>query len=304
MLDFSGAIVKMNEDGSACLTLAAADFGSGNITSIAAIVAEELGIHYEDVIVTEADTENSLYEHWVHASRSVYSIGSAAKVASFNAKQVILDWASMLLDIPSEKLEIKDRRVFHKDDPSVETGIRDVLEYAQSKFLGTAIGTASYRATACPPHFVSTFAEVDVDTRTGEVKVVRVFHGADVGTPINPGIVRGQLIGGLHMGLGYALIENVAYDPDDGHVLNPNFRDYKLLTPLDMPEVETFLADTYEPTGPFGAKGVGEGSTNTVAPAVYNAVYNAIGVRIFTMPLTPEKVLKALQEKIKEVNPR
>jgi CO/xanthine dehydrogenase Mo-binding subunit len=297
MLDFSGAIVKMNEDGTACLTLAAADFGSGNITSIAAIVAEELGIHYEDVIVTKADTENSLYEHWVHASRSVYSIGSAAKAASLNAKQVILDWASMVLEVPSEQLDIKNRRVFFIKDPSVETGIREVLEYAQSQFLGTAIGTASHRATACPPHFVSTFVEVDVDTKTGEVKIVRVFHGADVGTPINPGIVRGQLIGGLHMGLGYALTENVVYDPGDGHVLNPNFRDYKLLTPLDMPEVETFLADTYEPTGPFGAKGVGEGSTNTVAPAVYNAVYNAVGARILTMPLTPEKVLRALQEK-------
>ena len=297
MLDYSGAIVKMNEDGTACLTLAAADFGSGNITSIAAIVAEELGIHYEDVIVTQADTENSLYEHWVHASRSVYSIGSAAKAASLNAKQVVLDWASMVLDVPSDQLDIKDRRVFFIKDPSVETGIREVLEYAQSQFLGTAIGTASRRATACPPHFVSTFVEVDVDTKTGEVKVVRVFHGADVGTPINPGIVRGQLIGGLHMGLGYALTENVVYDPNDGHVLNPNFRDYKLMTPLDMPEVETFLADTYEPTGPFGAKGVGEGSTNTVAPAVYNAVYNAVGARVFTMPLTPDKVLRALREK-------
>jgi CO/xanthine dehydrogenase Mo-binding subunit len=304
LLDYSGAIVKMNEDGTACLTLAAADFGSGNVTSIAAIVAEELGIHYDDIILTEADTENSLYEHWVHASRSVYSIGSAAKAASHNAKQVILEWASMVLDVPSDQIETKDRRVFYRKDPSIETSVRDVLEYAQSQFLGTAIGTASYRAIACPPHFVSTFAEVDVNTKTGEVKVVRVFHGADVGTPINPGIVRGQLIGGLHMGLGYALSENVVYDPDNGRVLNPNFRDYKLLTPLDMPQVETFLADTYEPTGPFGAKGVGEGSTNTVAPAVYNAVYNAIGVRIFTMPLTPEKILKALQERVKEVNPR
>jgi CO/xanthine dehydrogenase Mo-binding subunit len=297
LLDYSGAIVKMNEDGTACLTLAVADFGSGNVTSIAAMVAEELGIHYDDVIVTQTDTENSLYEHWAHASRSVYSTGSAAKAASRNAKHVIMEWASMVLDVPSDQIEIKDRRVFYKKDPTVETSVREVLEYAQSQFLGTAIGTASHRATACPPHFVSTFAEVDVDTRTGEVKIVRVFHGADVGTPINPGIVRGQLVGGLHMGLGYALTENVVYDSDDGHVLNPNFRDYKLLTPLDMPKVETFLADTYEPTGPFGAKGVGEGSTNTVAPAVYNAVYNAVGARVLTMPLTPEKVLKAMQQK-------
>lgn len=99
------------------------------------------------------------------------------------------------------------------------------------------------------------------------------------------------------MGIGYALTEHLIYDPRDGHVLNPNFTDYKLLTPLDMPRVETFFADTSEPTGPFGAKGVGEGATNPVASAVFNAVYNAIGVRIFTMPITPEKILEGLKNK-------
>ena len=101
------------------------------------------------------------------------------------------------------------------------------------------------------------------------------------------------------MGMGYALTEDVIYDSQDGHVLNPSFTDYKLLTPLDMPKVETFFADTYEPTGPFGAKGIGEGATNSVASAVYNAVYNAIGVRIYTMPITPEKILEGLRNKVK-----
>ena len=161
------------------------------------------------------------------------------------------------------------------------------------------MGTASQRAPSCPPHFVVTFVEVEVNTMTGEVKVVRAIQGADVGTPILPDVVRGQLIGGLHMGLGYALTEDVIYDSQDGHVLNPSFTDDKLLTPLDMPKVETFFADTYEPTGPFGAKGIGEGATNSVASAVYNAVYNAIGVRIYTMPITPEKILEGLRNKVK-----
>jgi CO/xanthine dehydrogenase Mo-binding subunit len=140
-----------------------------------------------------------------------------------------------------------------------------------------------------------TFVEVEVDTQTGEIRVVKAVHGADVGTPINPAWVRGQLMGGLHMGLGYALTETVVYDKKDGRVLNPNFIDYKLLTPLDMPKVETPLADTFEPDGPFGAKGIGEGAMNPVPAAVFNAVANALGIRIFTSPLTPEKVLKVLK---------
>ncbi len=299
ILDYSGAVVKMNEDGTANLIIAAADFGSGNITGLATMAAEELGLSYEDIIVSQVDTDTSIYEFWIHASRSIYSTGGAIKAASRKAKNMILDWAARLLETPADELETGEGRVFKKAEPSASLTIREVLEWAQSQDLGTAIGVASYRATACPPHFVVTFIEVDVDTMTGEVRVVRAVQGADAGTPINPGSIRGQLCGGLHMGMGYALVENVFYDPDDGRVLNHNFRDYKLLTPVDMPEIETFLAETVEPTGPFGAKGIGEGVTNPVAPAVYNAVYNAVGARVFTMPLTPEKVLHAMKEQSK-----
>jgi len=297
VLDYSGAIVKMNEDGTASLAIACADYGSGNLSSIAAIVAEELGIRYEDVIVVQVDTDITPFEYGTHASRSLYSVGNAAKTAAHNAKKVIFDWASRMLSVPADQLEVHDRRIYVKTEPSRGMSVQEVLENAQSEaWGGTAMGSASQRAPACPPHFVVTFVEVEVNTMTGEVKVVRAVHGADVGKPILPNVVRGQLIGGVHMGLGYALSENIIYDPKDGHVLNPNFRDYKLLTPLDMPKVETFFADTYEPTGPFGAKGVGEGATNPVASAVYNAIYNAIGVRIYTMPITPEKILEGLRK--------
>jgi CO/xanthine dehydrogenase Mo-binding subunit len=300
LLDYSGATVKMNEDGTASLAIACADQGSGNISSIAAVVAEELGVRYEDVIVIKVDTDITLFEYGTHASRALYSTGNAAKIAAQNTKKVILDWASKMIEIPADRLETRDGRIYVKAKSSKGISIREVLENAQSEtWGGTAMGTASQRAPACPPHFVVTFIEVDVDTMTGEVKLVRAIHGADVGTPIIPSAVRGQLIGGLHMGMGYALTENLYYDPKDGHVVNPNYRDYKLLTPLDMPKVETFFADTYEPTGPFGAKGIGEGATNSVAAAVYNAVYNAIGVRIYTMPITPEKILEGLSNEVK-----
>jgi CO/xanthine dehydrogenase Mo-binding subunit len=297
LLDYSGAIVKMNTDGTANLTIACADYGSGNVSAIAAVVAEELGIRYEDIIPIAVDTDSAPFEYSTHASRSLYSIGGAAKTAAQNTKKVILDWASRMLSVPPGQLEVKDRRIYVKTDPSVGMTVREVLESAQSQVWGgTAMGTASQRAPACPPHFVITFIEVEVNTLTGEVKLTRAIQGADVGQPILPDVVRGQLIGGVHMGCGYALTENLLHDPRDGHVLNPNFRGYKLLTPLDMPEVETFFADTYEPTGPFGAKGIGEGATNPVAAAVYNAVYNATGVRLYTMPITPEKILEGLKK--------
>jgi CO/xanthine dehydrogenase Mo-binding subunit len=297
VLDYSGAIVKLNEDGMASVAVSCADYGTGNVSSIAAVVAEELGIRYEDVVIAKVDTDITPFEYITHASRSLYSIGGAAKAAAKNAKKFVLDWASRLLSVSVEQLEARDRHIYVKAEPSRSLAIREVLEHAQSHAWGTAIGTASQKAPACPPHFVITFIEVEVDTLTGNVRPMRVIQGADVGKPIIPNAVHGQLVGGVHQGIGYALTEDVLYDPEDGHVVNPSFKDYKLLTPVDMPEVETFFADTSEPTGPFGAKGVGEGAFNPVASAVFNAVYNATGVRIFTMPITPERLLEGLKEK-------
>ena len=298
ILDHSGAIVKMNEDGTANLIIAANENGAGCSTVATAITAEELGIRYEDVIVTSTDTDTSLWEYMIHASRATYSVGTAVKRASCNAKKTILDWAAKMLSVPADQLEAKESRIYPKANPSTKgLSFKEVLEYAQSQNWGTAVGTASGSAPACPPHFVVTFVEVEVDTMTGEVKVMRAAHCADVGTPIIPSGVRGQLIGGLAMGMGFALTEGVIHDQVDGRILNHDFRDYKLITPLDMPQVTTFLANTWEPTGPFGAKGIGEGALNPVAAAVYNAVYNATGARIYDMPITPEKILRALKSK-------
>jgi CO/xanthine dehydrogenase Mo-binding subunit len=297
LLDYSGAIIKMNEDATASLTIAIADYGSGNVSSISSIAAEELGIRYKDVILVKADTDITPFEYGTHASRSLYSLGNATKAAATNTRKVYMGWAARMLDVPVEKLKIKDGIITVIDDPSKTMTLQEVLENAQAQpWGGTAIGSASQRAPACPPHFVVTFAEVEVDTITGRVKLTHAVQGADVGKQIMPAAVRGQLIGGVHMGAGYALSEALLNDSKDGHTVNPNFREYKILSSLDMPKVDVIIADTYEPTGPFGAKGVGEGATNPVASAIYNAVFNAIGVRIFTMPITPEKILEGLKK--------
>jgi len=300
IIDFSEAIVKMNEDGTASLIGAFADSGSGGLSALAAIAAEELGLRYEDIIVAEGDTDTTLFDIGTHASRAVYCQGLAVQNASAKTKKTILEWASRILKFPADQLEVKDRCIYLKTEPSTSLiSLQDVLETAQYRDWGTAVGTASVRAPACPPHFTVLFIEVDVDTRTGEAKLVRAVGGADVGTPVNLQAVLGQNIGGIHMGLGFALTEETLIDPNDGCVLNPNFTDYKFLTPLDMPKVQTILADTYEPTGPFGAKGIGEGAANHVAAAVANAIYNAVGVRTYSTPMTPEKILDAIRKQQK-----
>jgi CO/xanthine dehydrogenase Mo-binding subunit len=297
MIDYSGALIKFNEDGIAGVITPSQDPGTGGLSVDAAIAAETIGLRYEDVMIPEVNTEITLWDQGTMASRHTFTMGKAVHEAGLQVRRQVLNWASRILSVRADELDARDSRIFLREDPSVGMSFSEVLQHAQSQSWGTAWGSASLSSPSCPPHFVVTFVEVEVDTITGEIKVVKAVHGADVGTPINPAWVRGQLLGGLHMGLGYALTETVLYDKEDGHVLNPNFVDYKLLTPLDMPKTETFLADTNEPDGPFGAKGVGEGALNPVPAAVFNAVASAIGARIFTSPLSPEKVLHALKSK-------
>ncbi len=296
ILDYSGAIVKMNEDGTAVLINAVADTGCGSLSAHAAIVAEEIGLKYEDVIITMGDTDVTPFDVPTHASRGTYGAGRAVRQAAGKVKETLLRWASEMLETPAADLASAQGRIFVADAPETGLTIREVVQTAQNRGWGTAIGEASVRPDACPPHFTATFVEVEVDTRTGVVRVIRAVQGADAGTTVDVNNVKGQVAGGLHMGLGFALMEDTRFD-EQGRVVNPTFRDYKLLLAEDMPDVETVLAGTYEPTGPFGAKGIGEGATNPVAAAVTNAIYNAVGVRVTDLPATMEKVFKALREK-------
>lgn len=297
ILDYAGAIIKMNEDGTAVLMNASADAGGGNRSAYAAMVAEELGIAYEDVILPEGDTDTTLFDVPTHASRGNYGTGLAVVKAAQAVKQQLFQWAGRLLEVPAEDLVAERGKIYVTGSEDRFIRMKDLVETAQARGWGHAVGEASVRPEACPPHFTACFVEVHVDTQTGVVKVVNTANGADVGTPINLNNVEGQIAGGMHMGLGYALFEDARFDPASGHLMNPGFLDYKILTFADMPPVQTIIADTVEPSGPFGAKGVGEGVTNPVAPAVANAIYSAVGVRITELPITPEKLLKAIKAK-------
>jgi CO/xanthine dehydrogenase Mo-binding subunit len=297
ILDYSGATVRLNEDGTAVLINATADAGGGNNSAHASMVAETLGLNYEDVIVYEGDTNSTLFDVPTHASRANYGAGRAVVKAAEKAKDMLAAWASDLLEAAAEDLVFSKGKVFVKGAPDKNITIKELMQTAQVRGWGSAYGQASLRPDACPPHFIVCFVEVEVDIRTGKVEVVRAVSGVDVGTPINLNNVEGQIVGGLHMGMGYALMEDTMIDSNTGQILNSNFQDYKMLTAIDMPEIETIIADTYEPTGPFGAKGAGEGVTNPVAAAVANAVFDAVGVRIMELPLTPERVLRAIKKK-------
>jgi xanthine dehydrogenase molybdenum-binding subunit len=300
ILETTGAIVVFNDNGTATLNVALTERGTGNVSALAQIAAEELGIKYEDVIVlSEPATDCAPYNYMDHASRSVYAVGGIVKAAAADAKKKLLEWAAEMLKVSVDDLEVKGGQIFVNGSP--KTTVAEVTKWANSPIvqLGTIIGSHSGRPIACPPSFVTYFIEVMVDTETGETKVVKAVAGADVGTVINPDGLEAQLGGGLHMGLGYALTEELCIDEVTGKILNSTPTDYKMLTSADMPELKTFFADTVEPTGPFGAKGVGEAAFNPVASAVANAIYNATGIRFRELPITPEKILRAIKEKKK-----
>ncbi|HYA92029.1 MAG TPA: molybdopterin cofactor-binding domain-containing protein [Thermodesulfobacteriota bacterium] len=298
IMDYSGAILKMNEDGSISLISACADAGGGTLTGHAAIVAEQLGIGLESVSIYNGDTETTLFDVPTHASRGTYGSGLAVEAAVQKVKETLFEWGSRIFETPVERLQVGHGKVWVADDPERCLSFEEVSRTGQYKGWGTIMAEASIRPTACPPHFTVFFVEVEVDTQTGEVRVLRAVGGADVGTVINRPAVEGQIAGGLHMGLGFGLLEDTVIDRETGKVTNPNFSDYKIFTALDMPTFEAILANTFEPTGPSGAKGIGEGVTNPVAPAVCNAIYDAVGVRIKELPVTPEKILKALKQKV------
>jgi len=295
--DTGGAFIKVNDDSTVSLVTALADAGQGELTALAQIAAETLGVGVDDVIVSDADTDNAPYDAVTHASRGIYVGGGAVKLAAEDAKKSLLDWAGKILEASPEDLELKDRRVFVKGAPSKSVSIAQVAASARINNWGTIVGKSSYAASGFAPHFTVKFIEVEVNTETGQVRVVRAICGADVGQPISPMGVEGQLHGGLAQGIGFALMENVSFD-DSGNTTNTDFLNYKLLTAMEVPEkVEVFLAPSRESTGPFGAKGIGESALNDVATAVVNAIAHATGVRFKELPVTAEKVLKALRER-------
>jgi xanthine dehydrogenase molybdenum-binding subunit len=291
------AVLYLNEDGTVTWVCGANDIGMGRFTIFSQIIAEELGVRLEDVNVVPASTDTAPCDRGSGATGGTYVQGRAVQLAAADLKRQLFERAARMLNADSEGLEAKDGRIYVKGTPDRFIKIADVAAAATSwPEPHTFIGKASYHPPGNAPPFAANFAEVEVDTETGDVKVLRIVSAIDVGKAINPLLMEGQIEGGLQMALGYALTEQVMVDKDTGRVLNPGFTDYKVLKASDMPPMDVIIVEAIDPTGPFGAKGVGECPVAPTAPAIANAIYNAIGVRIRDLPITPEKILKGLRE--------
>jgi len=304
----SAATVKVNEDGTATLLTGTVETGQGSLTVLGQIAAEELGIATDDVHVVSADTDTTPMDTGAIASRTTYVTGNAIRLAAGKAKSILFEIAAPALGVRPDQLEARDRKIQVKGYPQRGLPIAEVAHRAQAVMGEPPIGTASWNppTVALDPEtgqgkpfstyvYATQIAEVDVDDETGEVDVLRIVAAHDCGTPINPMLVEGQVEGGISMGVGFALQEEILFDAA-GRQINPSLTNYIVPTSLDMPEIEVDIVPSYDPTGPFGAKGVGEPTCVPTAAAILNAIHDAVGVRITSLPATAEKVLAAIRE--------
>ena len=306
----ANAIVKISEDGTAAILLIqAAEIGQGSSTVLSQICAETLGISLDRVRIRTEDSDISPLDLGAYSSRTTLMGGNAVVMASKDVLQKLFTIAAGIWKCDTQDLEASDNRIFLRVDkskameweeaarlyfndqgPLIGTGWYKPPEGLGGDYKGAAVGTSpaySYSSSVC---------ECRVDLETGKVKLKRFTDYHDCGTPINPQAVHGQVEGAIVMGAGETLMEDVRYD-EKGNILNPNLHDYLLLTAKDSPEIFSGIVDSYEPEGPYGAKEVGEGATLPVLAAVAHAIANAIGVWVKELPITPERILKALKEK-------
>ncbi|UCH58168.1 MAG: xanthine dehydrogenase family protein molybdopterin-binding subunit [Candidatus Bathyarchaeota archaeon] len=307
IVDFGGATLKLNTDGTLDYVSAMMDVGGGSLEAHAKIIAEELSVPLESVNIVRADTSTTLYDVCTHASRGIYSGGGAALKVARQLKERISEYAGRILDAYPHAVKFRcdlergQGVVYAEGIEGKELTLEEIASAARHKNWGTAASMDSYRQPSCPPHFTGYFVEVEVDTWTGRVRPLRVVAGADIGTVINPDLAAGQIHGGLAMGWSMATFEDTPYDESSGDLMSMGLiSDYKIPTSQDLLSLDdftVFFTDTYEPTGPFGAKGIGEGALNPVAGAVANAIQNALGIRFYELPITPGRILEALMER-------
>ncbi len=293
-VDMGAAIIKLNEDGSFNLLVGATDLGTGSDTVLAQIAAETLGTSLDRIVVTSSDTDVTPFDVGAYASSTTYLSGEAVRKAAQEAALKIRKVAAGVLSLPIQLVYLEDshaRALDGRKVPLSELAARSLYERDQQQILGAA----SHVTRKSPPPFSAHFAHVEVDCETGLVKVLKYVAAVDCGTAINPTLAEGQIEGAVMNGISYALCEEFLF-AEDGRMRNPSFREYKIFSTRDAPALETILVPTYEVTGPYGAKSVSEIGINGPAPAISNAIFDAVGIRLREIPFTPERVLAALDE--------
>ncbi len=294
----SNAIVKMNEDGSVHLLTGTAGLGTGAHTALAQIAAEELGVRFEDISVTQGDTDVVPYDIGAYASRTTFIGGGAVKRAAAELKKQLLDLAADKLEAAVEDLVVRQGQIFVRGAPNRAIAVSDVVKGGSGGVTPRSLVASATYETTKAYSYAAHFVEVEVDTETGQVQVKNVIAVHEIGKAINPIGVQGQIEGGIQQGIGHSLTEELVIDPQTGRPLNAGFVDYKMPLSMDMPPIKPIiLEEAPSEDGPFGAKGVGEDPIIAIGPAIGSAVYHAIGVRFRDLPITPDKVLQALRAK-------
>ncbi|MBU2500545.1 molybdopterin-dependent oxidoreductase [bacterium] len=292
-VDWGGATVKLNDDGSVNLTVGATDIGQGSDTVLAQLCAEELGIPYDKVLILSSDTDFTPFDVGAYASSTTYVSGGAVVKAARRLREQLAGLLGTKWECDPGDLVFSEGSVTEPRGRSMT--MQDVALFALYEAKIQPMATESHMSNESPPPFAAQFADVEVDTETGQVFVRKFVSAVDCGTVVHPRLAEGQVEGAVAQGLGYALWEEVLVDRA-GKVLNPHFLDYKIATALDMPELVTFLVETSEPSGPYGAKAAGEVPIDGPAPAIVNAICDAVGVRCYRIPATPERVWRAMKE--------
>jgi xanthine dehydrogenase molybdenum-binding subunit len=304
VIDFSGAMVKINTDGSVDVITALMDHGGGTLEALAKLVSEALCVPLDKVGLAPAETCSTVYDCVTHATRGVYAGGGAAVKAAKQVRQELVETAARYLNVMPEALtlrmdsELNQGVIYAPAIPDRSMTVSEVATRCWTDSWKTIAAVVSHRPVHCPPAYVTVFVEVEVDTWTGQVHTKRAAMGSDCGTVINPDMAAGQLEGGLNKGAGFALYENNCWDAAGQITGGGYWIDAKTPGIGESPylaDLSVHFAQTYEPSGPLGAKGIGEAATNPVAAAYANAIYNATGLRFYELPITPERILRALR---------
>jgi putative selenate reductase molybdopterin-binding subunit len=295
-LDMGGASIKMNDDGSFNLLVGATDLGTGSDTVLAQMAAEVLGVPIEDMITYSSDTDFTPFDKGAYASSTTYISGTAAVNAAKIVAEKIQKRAAMMLgsNIEYSNIRLFERAAHAPDGRSIPLS-EIALESLHRSNQEQIMGVASYVSPSSPPPFAAQFAEVTVDSETGAVTVDKLVMAVDSGIIINPQTASGQIEGGMTQALGYAVCEEMLYD-EKGNARERDFRDYHIFLANEMPELEVIFVETFEPTHPFGVKAVAEIPMDGVAPAVGNAIRDALGVDVDVNPVTPERVWRAIEK--------
>jgi CO/xanthine dehydrogenase Mo-binding subunit len=306
--DYSSAVVRMNEDGTVGLMVGVPDVGQGCRTTLSQICAQELGVNYEDVWVDQPDTDHSPVDLFgSNASRVTYITGNAVKSAAAEAKKLLLEAASNKWEAATEDLLLVNNQIYVKGVSKPLGSIKELVTEMHRPSGQTIVTSGTYHTPGEPMDeetgqgnvipiytFATQLAELEVDPETGKVNVLNIWAANDVGKAVNPINLEGQVAGGVQMGLGFALSEEIVRE--QGRTLNASFSDYKMFTSADMPRIIPIIVEIPEPLGPYGARGVAESTAIPTGGAIANAVADAIGVRIKELPLSPERVLAALKK--------